>query len=71
MNYGVGYGFYVANGRKFATDLATGRVLGRVTTLPRQSGLAGIIVVKVNRPLSGLSRMLGTLRVLATSCKCK
>lgn len=70
INYGVGYGFYVANGRNFATGLASGRVVGRVGSLPRESGLAGIMVVNVNRPLSGLSRMLGTLRVVATSCKC-
>lgn len=70
MNYGVGYGFYVAKGRNCGTGLATDRVVGRVRSLPRQSGLAGIIVVNVNRPLSGLSRMLRTLRVVATSCNC-
>lgn len=70
IKYGVGYGFYVAKGRKCAADLATTRVLGRVCSIPRQSALAGIIFVNVNRPFSGLSRILHTLRVLATSCNC-
>lgn len=70
IKYGVGYLFYVANGRKFAGGLSTGRVLGRVRSLPRARRLAGVIFVKVNRPLSGISRLFGMLRVLATSCKC-
>lgn len=70
IKYGVGYGFYVAKGRNFATGLDTRRVLGRVCSVPRERGLAGLIFVNVKRPFSGLSRILGILRVLASRCNC-
>ncbi len=67
MNYGVNYEFYTSAVTNFGEGLFTDRVLSRLCRARQRANerISDVILVKVNRPLSGFSGIIGFLRVLS------
>ncbi len=71
INYQVKYDFYTSNVSNLCEGLAPSRVLTRVAGTRRSGGVevSGVIVVNVNRPLSGFRGSIGFLVLISGSGK--